>query len=128
MDPATTCKETRLKIGAGPSIRALERSNRFGMGWIASRQVYNFILDIAEEGGFKYQTEVNTMSITDASSIHLAKSGVPTGEILVPRRYSHSSVEVASMSDVEEASKLLAKVLESLDPDWINGLGEKFRV
>ncbi|MBS7619814.1 M42 family metallopeptidase [Candidatus Bathyarchaeota archaeon] len=128
LDPATTSKETRLKIGAGPSIRALERSNRFGMGWIASRQVYNFILDMADEGGLKYQTEVNTMSITDASSIHLAKSGVPTGEILIPRRYSHSPVEVASMSDIEEASKLLVKVLECLDPDWVSGLGEKFRV
>jgi len=128
LDPATTSRETRLKIGAGPSIRALERSSRFGMGWIASRRVYNFLLDIAEEGGFKYQTEVNTMSITDASSIHLAKSGIPTGEILVPRRYSHSPVEVASMSDIEEASGLLVKVLECLDADWVSGLGEKFRV
>ncbi|MGQ9680625.1 MAG: M42 family metallopeptidase [Candidatus Bathyarchaeia archaeon] len=127
LDPATTSKETRLRIGAGPSIRALERSSRFGLGWIASRRVYDFILDLAEEGGFRYQTEVNTMSITDASSIHLVRSGVPTGEILIPRRYSHSPVELASMRDIQEASKLLVKVLESIDSDWVGELGDKWR-
>ena len=121
-DPATDVRETPIRIGGGPGVRVLEASWRWApLGHTVPRRLLNLIVDAAEEGDIPYQREVVTFSATDASTLHLARAGIPTGEILVARRYSHSPVEVASLSDIEDAARLVAASVERLDAEWKPG-------
>jgi len=126
-DPATKPTETRLRIGAGPSIRALERSRQGSGGNTVPKRIFDFIVNTAEGNGIPYQTEVTTMAVTDASTLHLARAGIPTGEILVARRYSHSPIEVASMADIEGAARLLSAVVGRIDAEWVGGFERRIK-
>ena len=53
---------------------------------------------------------------TDANPIQINRSGVATALVSVPNRYMHTPVEVISMEDLENASKLLAEFLVEMDP------------
>jgi endoglucanase len=126
-DPATSPMETRLKIGDGPSVRALERSAALVMGHITPRHVFDYIIDAADEEDIPYQREVSTAGATDASTVHLAQAGIPTGTILIARRYSHSPIEVASIRDVEGATDLLTAVVGRLDESWYEKIEAKLK-
>lgn len=59
---------------------------------------------------------------TDAESIFRSRSGVPTGLISIPQRYMHTSVEVLSVKDVEDAGRVLAKFIASCDWEFVQSL------
>jgi putative aminopeptidase FrvX len=59
------------------------------------------------------QLEVSEGGTTDATAIHLSRSGVPTGVISVATRYIHSPVELLSLSDIDKAAELMARALET---------------
>ena len=127
LDPATTPKETRLRVGEGPSIRALERSGASMMGHVVDRRVFKLLVETAEGEGIPHQLEVTGMAATDAATVHLSRAGIPTGEVLIPRRYSHSPVEVASMGDIEKAAKLISSFVNRIDSRWVGGLERKLK-
>jgi endoglucanase len=54
---------------------------------------------------------------TDADAIYLSRSGVATGLVTVPNRYMHSPNEIVSLSDLEQAARLLAAFVRELTPD-----------
>jgi len=120
-DPATTVKETRLRIGEGPVIRAWEQR------YTVPRRLFDFMTSTAEEAGIPYQTEIVISGGTDASTIHLTKEGVPTGEIIVARRYSHSPIEIASLRDMENAVKLLVAIVRRLDSSFVAGFEKRIK-
>jgi len=120
-DPATTVKETRLKIGEGPVIRAWEQR------YTVPRWLFDFMVSTAEKAGIPYQTEIVISGGTDASTIHLTRKGVPTGEIIVARRYSHSPIELASLRDIENAIKLLTALVEQLDSSFMAKLERRIK-
>jgi putative aminopeptidase FrvX len=51
---------------------------------------------------------------TDANAMQLARGGVATAIIGIPNRYMHTPVELVSLADVENASKLIAEWILSL--------------
>lgn len=51
---------------------------------------------------------------TDAYSIQISRGGVAAGLVSVPCRYMHSPVETISLSDAENAVKLIATFVENL--------------
>jgi len=67
--------------------------------------------ETAKEVGIPYQLEILEHGGTDAGAIHTSVGGVPTGAISIPCRYLHSPVETASISDMENAVKLLVQVI-----------------
>ncbi len=52
---------------------------------------------------------------TDANVIQLSRGGVAAALMSIPTRYIHSPVEILSLTDLENASRLLALFIESLD-------------
>lgn len=58
---------------------------------------------------------------TDANAIQLAREGVAAGLVSIPNRYMHSPVEVVSLTDLDNAAKLLAGFCLSVtkDANWI---------
>ena len=56
---------------------------------------------------------------TDARSIQISKSGVPTGLIGIPLRYMHTPSEVIDLNDLEAVVKLLVSFANSLDSNSV---------
>ena len=61
---------------------------------------------------------------TDANAIQVNRAGVAAALVSVPNRYMHTPVEVISLEDLENTSKLLAEFLVEMDPaqKYIPGL------
>ena len=95
------------KIGGGPVL---------SRGSAVHPVVYETLAEVAqaEEIPFSIQAAPRTTR-TDADSIHLTRSGVPTGLVSVPNRYMHSPNEVVSVQDLHSTAKLLAAFVRSLD-------------
>ncbi len=52
---------------------------------------------------------------TDANAMQLSRGGTATALIGVPNRYMHTPSEVISLKDAEQAAKLIAATVRSID-------------
>ncbi len=107
--PGAESAHMDIKLGKGPAITVADAGGR---GLIASRRVLRWLRETAEKHGIPYQLEVAEGGTTDATAIHITKSGIPAGVVSVPARYIHSPVEVVDLNDVNNCSLLVAKALE----------------
>ena len=97
------------RLGGGPVL---------SRGSAAHPVVFERLVEVAEAEGIPHTIQAAARSTrTDADSIHLTRSGVPTGLVSVPNRYMHSPNEVVSLSDLESTARLLAAFVSSLDAD-----------
>jgi endoglucanase len=97
------------KIGGGPVL---------SRGSAAHPVVFERLVDTAEREGIPFTIQASPRSTrTDADSIHLTRSGVPTGLVSVPNRYMHSPNEIVSLADLENTARLLAAFVRGLDGD-----------
>ena len=97
------------ELGKGPAITIMDRSV------IGNKRLNSFIEKIAQEENIPLQRNILSRGGTDAGTIHLTKEGVISTTLSIPTRFVHSTVECVDMNDVENAVKLLVKVLEKLD-------------
>ena len=67
----------------------------------------------AKDAGVRYQFEILEAGGTDSGSIHMSRSGVPSGVLSVPTRNLHSSSEMCALSDVEDCIRLTVRMLET---------------
>ncbi|HID93360.1 MAG TPA: M42 family peptidase [bacterium (Candidatus Stahlbacteria)] len=96
-----------IKIGGGPVI---------ARGPNINPKIFDLLVKTAEEEKIPYQLEgIPRGTGTDANVIQLTKAGVATGLISIPNRYMHTPVELVSLKDLENASKLLAAFILRLD-------------
>lgn len=100
------CHPMTVKCGAGPAIKIKDSS------LICHPEVKRLLEDAAKEIGIPYQYEVLESGGTDVGAIHTAVGGVPSGAVSIPCRYIHSPVETASLSDMENAVKLLVQAVK----------------
>jgi putative aminopeptidase FrvX len=54
---------------------------------------------------------------TDANAMQVSRAGVATALLSIPNRYMHTPVEVISLDDLDNASRLLADFLAELSPE-----------
>jgi len=101
-----------VKLGKGPVITVADASGR---GLIAPKRVIDWLVGTAEKNGIGYQLEVGEGGTTDATAIHMTKSGIPTGVVSVPARYVHSPVELISKKDLDSCAELVARALETAE-------------
>lgn len=81
-------------------------------------KVFDMLVRVAKQKGIPYQLAgVSRATGTDANAIQVTRAGVATGLISIPNRYMHSPVEVASLSDLENAAKLLAAFVQGIRSD-----------
>ena len=97
------------RLGGGPVL---------SRGSAAHPVVFERLVEVAGAEGIPYTIQATPRSTrTDADSIYLTRSGVPTGLVSVPNRYMHSPNEIVSLSDLESTARLLAAFVVSLDAD-----------
>ncbi|MDD2755623.1 MAG: M42 family metallopeptidase [Methanothrix sp.] len=108
--PGIEKKDAPIEMGKGPVVVAADGSGR---GLIATPQIIEWMVGTAREFEIPMQLEASDGGTTDATSIYLTKSGIPTGVISVATRYIHSPVEVLCISDIDRAADLVARCLET---------------
>ena len=92
-------------LGDGPAIKVRDAS------FIADPRLVELMVRTAQEAGIPFQMEVLEAGGTDGRAIQLTRSGVPAGCISIACRYIHSPSEMVDSDDVENAVRLLVKLL-----------------
>ncbi|MBX3070061.1 MAG: M20/M25/M40 family metallo-hydrolase [Thermomicrobiales bacterium] len=96
-----------VKIGGGPVL-----SRGAAMNDVA----YKRMKSVAESEGIPYQLQASPGdSHTDADAIVTVAGGSATMLVSIPNRYMHSPNELVSLTDLENAAKLIAAFVRSID-------------
>ena len=90
-------KELPVGIGKGPLLQLMSGSG--ARGFILNPLMKKLLFASAEKSGAKHQKAIFVGGNTDAASMHLSGNGVLAAAVTIPRRYSHSPVEVLDIND-----------------------------
>jgi putative aminopeptidase FrvX len=99
-------------MGKGPTL-----------GWGANLHpfLYKTFKDLADKLEIPVAMDITpTHSGTDAYSIQVARTGIPSMLIGIPLRYMHTPVEMIAIKDVQRAGRLLAEFISSLEADFVS--------
>jgi endoglucanase len=104
--PGAPAPET-FKMDGGPSI---------AVGPNIHPLLFDRLVAAAKAVELPYQVEPTPgNSGTDAWTIQVTRSGIPTGLLGIPVRSMHSPVETVSLRDIERTGRLLAEFIVRLD-------------
>lgn len=95
-------------LGKGPALTHADAS------FVADPRIVKRLMEVADAKGIPYQMRELTTGGTDAGRIHLTREGIPAGLVSVPTRYIHSPVSIIDRNDFENAIKLMAAFLDSI--------------
>jgi endoglucanase len=100
-------KSGEVKLGQGPVIvRGPNINPVVGKG----------LMTAARRAKIHFQTlGASRATGTDANAMQINRAGVAAGLISVPNRYMHTPVEIISLEDLENTSKILAAFIMTLD-------------
>lgn len=112
--PAAGTPDTRglayaARIGQGVLITPA--SGSANAGYLLSRAARDVLIAAAQRADVPYQLAVTSGGVTDAAAAHLVAQGIATLEIKLPRRYSHSPVEVLDLRDLAAALALVEELV-----------------
>jgi putative aminopeptidase FrvX len=114
--PGITKVQMPTKMGAGPEICL------FDAAMIGHTALRDFVISVAAEEQIPYQLTTIPGGATDAASIHLVGSGVPSLALSVPARYIHSHASLIHYDDYEHLVKLVVGILRRLDSKQVEAL------
>jgi len=100
-------KLMEVALGKGPAIKIMDRSV------ICHPFVKRLLDENAKKAGISCQYEVLEQGGSDPGAIHITGGGIPSGAVSIPCRYLHSPVETISLSDAENAVRLLVSTLSN---------------
>lgn len=89
-------------LGKGAAIKVMDGSV------ICHPQMVKQLTDLAKAQNIAFQSDVIRSGGTDAGAIHVTRTGVYTGGVSVPCRYTHSPTEMVQLSDVEACIRLIS--------------------
>ena len=70
--------------------------------------MFELLRETAEDEGIDYTVGASgNATHTDADSLQISRSGIPTGLVSVPIRYMHSPVEMLDLADLEATVRLI---------------------
>jgi endoglucanase len=96
-----------VKLGGGPVL---------ARGAANTPLVYQRLVEIAGREEIPFSLQITPRYTgTDADAIHMIRSGVATGVVSIPNRYMHSPNEMVDLADVENAAKLIAAFVRSIE-------------
>jgi endoglucanase len=122
-DPVTPPQQATAECGKGPVIRSMDVS-ALGWGTLYSKKIRQRLIATALHHGIPHQKDI-FRTWTDASTIHTSGRGIPCGGLFIPRRYSHSPMELVKWRDVVRTEELLYFFLKELHQPAIEDLARK---
>ncbi|MFP4200311.1 MAG: M42 family peptidase, partial [Clostridia bacterium] len=99
-------------IGRGPVFAMV--SGQRGQ-FAAHPRLRQILLDAAQKCQAPYQPMVFAGGNNDASSIQIAGTGVAAASVTLPRRYSHSPVEMGDLRDMVAATNIITTVVRDME-------------
>jgi endoglucanase len=112
--PDVNMRDLYYEVGKGPALHIGELGSRTRFG---NQVLRRWLIGVAEENGIPYQTGLMHGG-TDASAMQQTRAGLAACTIGVPRRYSHSPVEVLSMEDLHNLTEILTTAIGGLTKDF----------
>ncbi len=94
-------------LSKGPAIKVADSAA------ICSPAVVKWMQKTAVSAVIPVQRDVMFDGGTDAGGIQKSRSGVYTGGICIPCRYTHAPIEVCNTNDIEQCAKLIVALTES---------------
>jgi len=94
--------ELPWRIGKGPLLKVRELR-----GLSTHRVVRETFRAMAEKHSIPFQVVVDTAGVTDATAAQQAGGQIAAMTIALPRRYSHSAVEMLDLRDIQALIRLL---------------------
>ncbi|MDJ0331303.1 M42 family metallopeptidase [Planococcus sp. S3-L1] len=91
---------TRL-LGSGPCIKIADKS------LISHPLVTSLLEKVAVEQSIPHQHEIFMGIGTDAGAIHMTSTGVSSGVVSIPSRYTHTPIEIIDLDDLENTVRLV---------------------
>jgi putative aminopeptidase FrvX len=114
--PDVNMMEIVYEIGKGPAIHVGE-VDRTNVRAVHHHKVREWLVEAAEAEGIPYQSAFMHGG-TDAKATAQTRGGIPSSTIGLPRRYSHSPVELFDLKDLENIVKILVAALKRLGPGF----------
>lgn len=103
-------EETQVKLGAGPGIFLYDSSA------LPNRKLVSFTRETAKMKNIPLQTDLVQGYGDDSAELQKANGGLPTINMVVPVRYTHSHNGIVNRRDFDQMVDLLVAMLEKLDP------------
>jgi endoglucanase len=98
-----------IELGKGPVITR---------GANINPQVYKMLIEAATEDDIPFQLNAKGGGTgTDANAMQLNQGGMAVGLVEVPLRYMHTPCEVASLTDIANAARLVAAFIRRITPE-----------
>lgn len=101
--------ELNAVMGGGPALQVMSRD------YLMPPAVKDFLVQTASSEGIPFQIASLNTSNSDAAAVHVAGRGIPTSVIALPRRYSHSPVEMLDLNDAVHTFTLLQAIVARMD-------------
>jgi len=114
--PGIEANEAPTKMGKGPSISTYDSS------MIPNQELLEFVIATADKAKIPHQLSQIARGGTDAGIIHISNAGCPSLVIGVPTRHIHAHAGMLSLTDTENAVKLLVEVIRKLDKKKVASL------
>jgi endoglucanase len=102
-------EETQAKLGAGPGMFLYDSSA------LPNRKLVAFTRKIAADKGLPLQADLVQGYGDDSAEMQLSNGGVPTLNLVVPVRYTHSHNGVVNRQDFDQMVELVVAMLARLD-------------
>ncbi len=107
--PGAKDHEKITELGKGAAIKIMDSSV------VSDYRMVNYMKEIANKHKIKWQPEILTAGGTDAAALQrFVPGGSITGAISVPTRHIHQSVEMCSLSDIQDCIQLLTHCVEEV--------------
>lgn len=108
-----------MRLGGGPGISLYSFHGRGTLnGVIPHPSAVRLFEEAAEAEGLALQRSAQVGVLTDLSYVQLVGEGVVSVDVGFPMRYSHSSLEVCDLGDLEGLARLLIAALARIGPDF----------
>lgn len=108
-----------MSLGGGPGMSLYSFHGRGTLnGVLPHPALVSLFEGAAEAEDLALQRSAQVGVLTDLSYVQLAGTGVAAIDLGFPMRYSHSSLEVCQISDLEELSRLLVAGIARIGPDF----------
>ena len=112
--PADGTPDTRhlaytARIGQGALITPASGAGE--AGFLLPRAAHDAMIAAVQHAGVPYQLAVTGGGMTDAAAAHLVGGGITTHQVKIPRRYSHSPVELLDLRDLAATLALVEELV-----------------
>jgi putative aminopeptidase FrvX len=105
-----------VKLGGGPAMSLYSFHGRGTLnGTIPHPAMVSLFDRTAKSLGMNLQRSAHTGALTDSSYVQLVGQGIASIDVGFPMRYSHSSLEVCDVGDLDQLTQLLVAAIGGID-------------